>query len=150
MDKINLQDKTKAKKGKVEIYWFENESIGLQKTLFHRIYIPLEPFNSGLDYESQPVDTEIVIEWMNLNLEEPTNLDGLKLPITSENETEASLYVGSAHNPCEIESLELKKISDNLYAATCKLFVEFEHEGVAENEEFKIVTQLELDPNLKN
>jgi hypothetical protein len=53
MKKIELQQKTTAKKGKIEFYYFENENIGLKKTLFHRIYIPLEPFDSGLEYESQ-------------------------------------------------------------------------------------------------
>ena len=47
MEKINLQDKTKPKTGKGEIYWFENENIGLEKTLFHRFYIPLIEFLRG-------------------------------------------------------------------------------------------------------
>ena len=149
MEKINLQNKTEAKKGKVEVYWFENKNTGLQKTLFHRINIPLDSFNSGLDYESQPVDTEIVIEWMKLNLDEPTNLDGLRLTTTPEDETEASIYVGSAHNPCDIKNMELKMITYNIYEMKCELFVEFEYEGVAENEEFEFVTQLELDPKIK-
>ena len=148
METINLQNKTEAEYGKVEIYWFENENIGLQKTLFHRINIPLKSFNSGLDYESQPLETEIVIEWLNLNLPEPTNLDGLKLTTTPEDETEVSIYVGSAHNPCNIKNLELIKITDNIYEMKCELFVEFEYEGVAENEEFEFVTQLVLKPKI--
>lgn len=149
MNTVDLQNKTKPKKGKIEIYFFENKNIGLKKTLFHRIYIPLEPFNSGLDYESQPVETEIVVEWLNLNLKEPTDLDDLKLTSSSEDETEISVYVGSAHNPCDVKRLALKRIDDNLYEAECELLVDFEHEGVAENEEFNFRAELELDTMIK-
>lgn len=53
MDTINLQQKTRAKKGIVEPYWFENDTIGLPRTLFYRITIPLQAFDSGLEYEEQ-------------------------------------------------------------------------------------------------
>ncbi|MCB0840903.1 MAG: hypothetical protein KDD99_29745 [Bacteroidetes bacterium] len=149
MPQINLQQKTSAKEGKIEIYWFENQHIGLKKTLFHRIYIPLTPFDSGLEYESQPHKTEIVIEWMNLDLKDATNLDGVTLSTTPDDETEISVYVGSAHNPCDIQQMNLKKMEGNLYEMSCKLFIDFEYEGVAENEEFHFTTQLELDPNIK-
>ncbi len=72
MDTIDLQTITQAEKGKAEKYWFENEHIGLNRTLFHRVYIPLSPFNSGLDDDAQPVKTAIVMEWLNLNLSFPT------------------------------------------------------------------------------
>ena len=49
MDKIQLQNKTKALDGTIEAYWFENENIGLKNTLFHRLTIPLVAFDSGLD-----------------------------------------------------------------------------------------------------
>ncbi len=149
MTKIDLQNKTKPKKGKIELYFFENKNIGLKKTLFHRIYIPLEPFNSGLEYESQPVETEIVVEWLNLNLQEPTDLDNLNLTSTSDDETEISIYVGSAHNPCDIKRLCLKRIDVKLYQAELELLVDFKHEGLAENEEFIFETQLELDTIIK-
>ena len=35
--KIDLQQKTAALQGSIEHYWFENETTGLKKTLFHRI-----------------------------------------------------------------------------------------------------------------
>ena len=149
MENINIQKKTSAERGKIELYWFENENIELKKTLFHRIYIPLKPFNSGLDYESQPVDTVIVIEWLNLNLDIPTELDGLNIKSSKEDETEISIYIGSAHNPCDIKKMNLKKIEDNVYQVDCELFIEFEYENVAQNEEFSFVTQLELDTEIK-
>lgn len=149
MTKIELQNKTIAKKGKIEIYFFENENIGLKKTLFHRIYIPLKPFDSGLEYESQPVETEIVMEWLNLKLKEPTDLKGLKLSSNPDDEIEVSIYVGSAHNPCDIIKMEFQKIGDSKYKVDCSLSVDFEHEGVAENEQFTFTTELHLDKEIK-
>lgn len=149
MKKIELQKKTTAKNGKIEIYYFENENIGLKKTLFHRIYIPLESFDSGLEYESQPLETEIVMEWLNLKLKEPTELAGLKLSSNPEDEIDVSIYVGSAHNPCDIKELEFQKMGENNYKVNCSLLVDFEHEGVAVNEEFNFSTELLLDKEIK-
>jgi hypothetical protein len=149
MKKIELQKKTTAKNGKIEIYYFENENIGLKKTLFHRIYIPIEPFDSGLEYESQPLETEIVMEWLNLKLKNPTELAGLKLSSNPEDEIEVSIYVGSAHNPCDIKEMEFQKTGDNKYKVKCSLLVDFEHEGVAENEEYNFNAELNLDKEIK-
>ena len=49
MDVIGLQEKARPRVGTIEHYWFENPHVGLPLTLFHRIIIPLEPFDSGLD-----------------------------------------------------------------------------------------------------
>jgi hypothetical protein len=149
MKKIELQNKTTTKNGRIEIYYFENENIGLRKTLFHRIYIPLEPFDSGLDYESQPLVTEIVMDWLNLKLKEPTSLDGLKLTSNRDDDTEVSIYVVSAHNPCDIKKMEFKKVGENSYEVDCSLLVDFEFEGVAPKEEFKFKTRLELNKEIK-
>ena len=147
MDRINLQKKTKSQIGKIEMYWFENESIGLAKTLFHKFTIPLEPFNSGLDYVAQPEKTEVVIDWVHLNVKDPTQLNGLNLKTSADIET--SIYLGSAHNPCDIISLTLTGVTDNIFVIDCKLFVDFEHEGVGQNEEFVFSTQLQLDLDVK-
>jgi hypothetical protein len=145
LSKIELQQKTKPKKGKIETYFFDNKSIGLSKTLFHRFYIPLESFNSGLDYEPQPVETEIVFEWIKLNLVEPRDLDNIELTSSQDSELEVSIYVGNAHNRCYIKHMTFKKIEDNLYETKCELFVDFETEGVAQNERFDFSTIMELN-----
>ena len=144
MDKIQLQSKTLAPKGIVELYWFENQNIGLEKTLFHRITIPLKPFNSGLVYEEQPVNTEIVLDWYELGLTEPTELNGLDLNHQNYPSAEASLYLGSAHNWCDVKALKLTKNADGSYSASAEINIEFENEGVAENELFIFQTSLEI------
>lgn len=144
MDKIQLQSKTQALKGKIEAYWFENQNIGLEKTLFHRITIPLKAFNSGLDYEEQPVNTEIVLDWYELGLTDPTELDGLDLNHEQYPDAEGSVCLGSAHNWCDVKALKLTKNSDGSISTTAEIAIEFENEGVAENELFKFQTSLEI------
>lgn len=142
--KINLQHKTKAKPGTAEFYWFENENIGLGKTLFHRISIPLEPFDSGLEYVSQPEETALIIEWLKLELKDPTKLDGLSIKSEDYEDVEGSIYIGAAHNWTDINNLTLKLIDENLYELVADLFVDFSHEGVADSENFKISTQIKF------
>lgn len=147
MQKINLQNKAKAKKGTAEMYWFENEFVGLKRTLFHRITIPLTAFNSGLDYESQPVKTEIVVEWLDLNLANPNDLDGLEITQEKYPKTEASVYIGGAHNWCDVTQLTIHRKKENHYTIEGVLFIVFEHEGVAENETFSFKTTIEFIRN---
>jgi len=142
--KINLQKKTKPQTGTIEYYWFENENIGLNKTLFHRITIPLESFDSGLSYVSQPEKTQLIIEWLKLDLKDPTKLDGLTIKSKHYEDLEASIYIGAAHNWTDINNLTLKQIDDNLYELEADLFVDFEHERVADSENFTINTQIKF------
>lgn len=145
MKKINLQSKTKAEQGRAEKYWFENEHIGLKNTLFYRVYIPLLEFNSGLDYEPQPVKTKIVMEWLDLRLSDPNNLDGLTLSSSADDQTEVSIYLGNAHNPCDINKMIWKRTVGNAYNIQCELWIDFEFEGVAKNETFKFETTIIFD-----
>ncbi|MCD2259120.1 hypothetical protein [Psychroserpens luteolus] len=142
---VDLQNKTQAEKGTVEKYWFENENIGLKKTLFHRISIPLKPFDSGIEYESQPVETIMSIEWMNLNLPNPDELDGISIKTDKDSEIEASVYIGNAHNSFDIFMLTLNKIDERNYRAIGKIMVDFEHEMVANNETFEFDTTIEFN-----
>jgi hypothetical protein len=144
MEKINLQNKAKTKKGTAEMYWHENEFTGLKRTLFHRIIIPLTPFDSGLEYESQPVKTKIFIEWLALNLANPEDLDGLNISSQKYEGLQTSVYIGHAHNWCDINYLHIKRKKDNVYFIEAELMLDFEHEGVAENEIFTFETTIEF------
>lgn len=144
MHHINLQKKANAESGTVEMFLFENEFISLEKTLFHRIIVPLTAFNSGLDYEIQPVKTEIYIDWLALNLKNPNDLDGLSITSEKYEKTETSIYIGGAHNWCDVMKLSVKKINANMYCIDCELFINFKNEGVAENENFIFKTTIEF------
>lgn len=136
MRTINLESKTNALPGEIESYWFENESIGLKNTLFHRITIPLSPFDSGLEYEQQPVETAIVFDWYKLNLKRPEDLDGINLSLDIFTDAEASVYIGGSHNWCHVKSLEISLLSGGKFRIKGNLLVEFENEDVANNEPF--------------
>ncbi len=144
MHHINLQKKANAESGTVEMFLFENEFISSEKTLFHRIIVPLTAFNSGLDYEIQPVKTEIYIDWLALNLKNPNDLDGLSITSEKYEKTETSIYIGGAHNWCDVMKLSVKKINANMYCIDCELFINFKNEGVAENENFIFKTTIEF------
>jgi hypothetical protein len=147
MNKINLQKKSQARGGSAGKYWFENKIIGLEKTLFHRISIPLTPFNSGLKYESQPVETEIVIEWLILNLTNPDDLDNLQISSQKYEGLEASVYVGSAHNVCEVLKLNFQRKEGDNYWVEGEIIIDFESQGVAQNEIFSFQTTIYYQKN---
>lgn len=149
MGSINLQEKTAVGTGMIDVFWHENKSIGIQKTIFHRMNIPLKSIPSELDSESQPIDTKIIIDWLNLNLRDPLNLDRLILKSMQEDDSDISIFLGNAHNPCDLKRMAISKIGNNLYEVDCILRVDFEHEEVAANQIFKFKTQLELNPQIR-
>ena len=135
MDTIGLQTKARPLEGTIEYYWFANESVGLARTLFHRIRIPFEPFDSGLDYVSQPERTELVVEWINLGLDDPDALDGVEIAMGRTPDIEASIYLGAAHNWYQIEKLTLARYGTR-YRVVSVGTIEFSREGVANDERF--------------
>jgi len=130
---INLQGKTRPLTGRIEYYWFENENIGLVRTRFHRVVIPFEPFDSGLEYVDQPESTELVVEWAKLNLDDPSNLDGVDLSMNRIEGIEATIYLGAAHNWTRLERFKLTKTEGGFHVS-CIAVIEFENEGVGKNE----------------
>tara|TARA_R110002072_G_scaffold109160_1_gene236271 strand:+ start:36653 stop:37096 length:444 start_codon:yes stop_codon:yes gene_type:complete len=138
MHAIDLQSKALPELGRIEHYWFENANTGLQRTRFHRIVVPFQPFDSGLDYVSQPESTELVVEWIRLDLADPCDLHGVVIAMGSTPDVEASIYLGGAHNWTEINELRLARDGD-VYRIACKAIVEFENEGVAQNESFEFL-----------
>ena len=147
---INLQDITKGIEGTMEYHWFENANIGLERTLFHKVLIPLQTFKSPFEYDDQPMETAILIDWLKLDTLDPSDINH----IISESlfpDVEISIYLGSAHNPCEIIGLKIQRKEDNRYLVAGKLRVLFSHEMVAEDEYFSFHTYVSLtnkEPNI--
>jgi hypothetical protein len=135
VETIGFQRKARPLQGIIEHYWFENENIGLARTLFHRIRIPFEPFDSGLDYVEQPERSELVVEWINLGLDDPTSLDGVEIAMGQTPDVEASIYLGAAHNWYQIEKLTLTR-TGSCYQVVGVGIIEFAREGVAYDEQF--------------
>ena len=143
MKEIQLQTWTNALPGKMDCRWFENEHIGLKPTLFHHIVIPLKPFNSGLEYVEQPENTEIHIDWIELGIPETENPENFILEKEGVINYEASIYIGSAHNPIAINKLQVTASNQHNYKVEGNITVDFEFEGVAKKEDFEFQTALE-------
>lgn len=145
MIKIDLQRKTKPRVGRIAYHWFENQNISLPLTQFHVIEIPLEPFNSGLEYEEQPVETSLLFEWIKLGIDDPLELDGLEINSQKFPDMEASMYLGAAHNWMNVYSLKISFESNLQFRVNGIVEIDFETEGVAENEifTFEAITGME-------
>lgn len=142
MSKIDLQVKTQVEAGTIEKYWFENSFIGLEKTLFHRIILPLRPFISGLEYEEQPVKTEFQIEWLDVG--QPEDYHNLKISSSDFKNMEASIYLGYAHNYCIVEEMKFSLIELNTYRVDGGIYILFEQEEVGINEAFTFQSKVVL------
>lgn len=147
MHKIGLKEKTIALRGEIESYWFDNENINLKKTLFHKITIPLKPFDSGLDYVDQPEKTEFIFDWYKLNIKNFEEIESLNLSSRNYPSSEASIYIGSVHNWCEVEYLKFKSIGNNRFEIKGKIKIDFEIESLAKNEMFSFQTEALLKRN---
>ncbi len=134
---IDLARKTQPLEGKMETYWFENPSVGLTRTLFHRIAVPLKPFDSGLEWELQPIDASFVFDWYALGVVNPREIHGLNLCHRNYPDSEASIYIGNAHNPCDVLRLTVAALSSEVVELGCTVEIIFEHEMVARNELFE-------------
>lgn len=136
---IDLKGKTRPLAGYIEHYWFENENIGLPRTLYHRVVVPFEPFDSGLEYVPQPEETALVVEWAKLNLDHPSHLDGVDLSMDKLPGVEASIYLGGAHNWTELKRFTLTETATG-FRVSCIAVVDFETEGVGKNEALEFQT----------
>ncbi len=143
MNKIKLQQKTKAKTAIVEAYWAEPEETGQTKTLMHRITVPLEAFDAEIDKEPQAVETAIVLDWYALGLKNPSALLGLNLSYANYPTSEASLYLGGVHNWVDVKSLSIDEDGADGVLIKGEVFIEFANEDIAENESFIFTAQLE-------
>ena len=145
MFRIDLQSKTRAEPGDFSCYWFENPEVGLPRTKFCRFEIPLAPFDSGLDYEEQPVKTDLVIEWLPLDVACTRELDGMTVSAETHPSLEGSIYLGAAHNWCDVKTLRMKRINDEELEVEGEVLVELQNEGIAPNETFSFATTVYCD-----
>lgn len=136
MHRINFQDRATPREGTISFYWFENENIGLKRTRFHRIQVEFDPLDTGCDYIEQPELPKLTVEWIELDIDDPSRLAGVDIYSTYYRNMEASIYLGAAHNPIDVSSMHLKEIETNRYEIKASLRMDFEFEGVAESEDF--------------
>ena len=112
----------------------------MPKSRFHRVTVPLEPFDSGLEYVNQPEKPELVVEWIRLDIKDPSLLAGVEINSKICSDMEASIYIGYRHNWVDVKRLHFKELAPNRYELDGLVNIEFENEGVAKNEEFQFKT----------
>ena len=78
-----------------------------------------------------------MVEWLVLDVDDPSRLGGVRVSAASAPEMEASIYLGGAHNWYQISDLSLANDGPDILVC-CEGTVQFENEGVAKNEPFKL------------
>lgn len=147
MNAIKLQLKTKALPGKIDAYWYEDESANLKRTMFHRVTIPLGAFDSGLPDDRQPLSTEMIFDWYDLNRGDISDVDGLNLRHEDYEEAEGDVVIGGVHNWCDVKRLEFKKTAPGVFKVNGEIIVEFEGEELGANEIFTFETSVRYVPS---
>jgi hypothetical protein len=144
MQQIDLQTNTHALPGTVEAYWYKGENPEDERTLFHRITIPLQEFNCDIANKRQPVSTEIVFDWYELGLGDIYDLHGQNLRLEDYAESEAFILIGDTHHWCEVKQLAFEKSGKDSFIVTGELVIEFENAEFAQNETFNFKTTVNV------
>ena len=97
--------------------------------------------NVDLQNRTEAEKTAILLDWYELKLCD-SQLDGLNLSHSLYPEAEGSIYLGGAHNWCDVKQLTFSKQGDSFYRVTGELIIEFVNEGIAQNEAFSFSTLL--------
>jgi hypothetical protein len=107
------------------------------------ITIPLEPFDSGLTYVSQPETTTIRLYDFSLDAPDALAACGRSFDLSAIPQG-GSVCLGSRHNPTDIHQITLRHISGALFEATLHLYINFEFEGVGQSTDLFLKAKLML------
>jgi hypothetical protein len=136
-------DRFRPKSGQMRAHLFQNPHIRLAPTLFYDITIPLEPFDSGLEWEEQPVHTEFRLEFMKLPMKDWRDLDGKSFEV-AQDDADGSIYLGSAHNPVNVRRIQFTRLGETTLRINCSLLCDFESERIADSVMLELTTEVEF------
>lgn len=134
----------KTNRGSMHAFVFENRNIDLEPTLFYGIQIPLKPFNSGLDYEPQPVKTSFCFEFIKFPVIDWRSFDGQSFQV-EQDDSDGSVLIGGAHNPVDINLIRFTRAENFRFHIDCTLFCDFESEGIADNASVQLSADIGFD-----
>ena len=137
-------DRFRPKSGQMRAHLFQNQHIRLAPTLFYDITIPLEPFDSGLEWEEQPVHTEFRLEFVRLPIKDWRDLDGKSFEV-AQDDADGSIYLGTAHNPVDIRRIQFTRLGETTLRIYCSLFCDFESEMIADSVMVELATKVEFE-----
>jgi hypothetical protein len=129
--------------GQMRAHLFQNPRLGLAPTLFYDIAIPLEPFDSGLAWEDQPVHTQFCLEFVRLPVDDWRELDGRSFALAP-GDADGSIYLGGAHNPVDIQYLGFTRLAGTALRIDCTLFCDFEAERVGDSLLVQLTAEVEF------
>ena len=133
----------RAKRGAMQAQITQNRLIGLAPTLFYTITIPLEPFDSGFEWDEQPLHTAFRLDFIELPVKDWRTLAGRIFAVPPD-KSDGSIYVGTAHNPVDIRHLAFTRRSGTVLHIHCILFCDFEAEMLADNTLVELRTEVEF------
>jgi hypothetical protein len=103
--------------------------------------IPLEPFDTGLDYVSQPESPAFTLENNELPVKTIEELDGKTFNVDKGPPmSDGSVYIGSAHNPADLKTISFRRLDTDRFEITVTIHCQFDYEGVGENELVTLTT----------
>lgn len=122
-------NRLEPQRGTIGGFLFENRHVGLRRTLFHTITVPLKAFT--LPGEKKRVKTEFQLDFIELP-EEPFQgyaaLAGTTYEVP-EGYVDGSIYVRGAHNPLNVTSIAFSHAQRGLVYVRIAAAIDFESEG---------------------
>ncbi|MGC3989410.1 MAG: hypothetical protein QM796_06980 [Chthoniobacteraceae bacterium] len=112
-----------------QLWWSSPDSSGRAAV---SLKIPLEPFDSGLDYIPQPETPIIQLYDFSLDAPNPFAACGKTFDL-GDTQQGGSVCIGHSHNPTDVLQLSLRHLSDALFEVRLHLYLDFEFEGVGES-----------------
>jgi hypothetical protein len=123
---------------------FENPFAGIRPTLFYNVTIPLEPFNSGFDWDPRPLETAFSLEFLELQQRDWRKLDGHSFTL-SEEQSDCSIYIGGSHCPVDVLLLSFVRTEKVTFHIHAQLLCHFDDERLGEN----ALVALDTDVNFR-
>jgi hypothetical protein len=106
---------------------FENPNIGMARTLFHEVHIPLAPFK----LEGETVRTELRLDFMVLPIRALSELDEKTFefpPNPEDGYVDGSIYLLGAHVPIDVPRISFTRRRSATIHATVTLDLHFQSE----------------------
>lgn len=134
--------------GELRSVVFENEHVGIPRSVYFNISIPVAPF----DFDGESVETAVRLDLIDFGVADWRLLSD-KLFVFPVNPTEGyidgSMYLGHAHNPADVTRIAFGRFADSSVEVEIDIAFDFTYEGPSRLGKpcFKWRIVLHFDPN---
>jgi len=127
---------------------FENEHVGISRSVFFRILIPIAPF----DFEGESVETSVRLDLIDFGVTDWRLLNdkSFVFPVNpAEGYIDGSMYLGHAHNPADVTRIAFGRFTDSSVEVDFDIAFDFTYEGPSRlgKPSFTWRVVLNFDPN---